>query len=120
MRRLAWRLLFLGPLLLLAVVFALSNAEPVRLDLWPTDMVFVAPLSLLMLGAMGMAFLAGALATWFSGIGARMRARRAERTVVALRAELDAAQSRLARAEQVPAVLPPAPTPAPARTLALH
>jgi uncharacterized integral membrane protein len=88
------------------VVFALSNAEPVRLDLWPTDMVFVAPLSLLMLGAMGLAFLLGALATWFAGLGARMRARRAERTITALRAELDAAR---ARPGQPPVILPPIP-----------
>ena len=114
MRRLGWRLLLIAPLLLLAVVFALSNAEPVRLDLWPTDLVFVAPLSLLMLGAMGLAFLAGALATWFAGIGARKRARRAERSVAALQAELDAARSRLTRAEQPPAILPPiAPSIAP-------
>ena len=74
MRRLAWRLLLL------------------------------APLSLLMLGAMGLAFLLGALATWFAGIGARLRARRAERTIAALRAELDAARTRAAPA---PALLPP-------------
>lgn len=111
MRRLGWRLLLIAPLLLLAVVFALANAEPVRLDLWPTGMVFVAPLSLLMLGAMGLAFLLGALATWVAGIGARMRARRAERSLIALRAELDAAQSRLTRAEQAATILPPVPAP---------
>ena len=110
MRSLFWRLILLSPLLLLVVLFALSNTESVRLGLWPTDLLVEAPLSLLMLAAMAFAFLVGALSTWVVGLGARLRARRAEQAAASLRAELEAAKARLAHAEQIPSstILPPA------------
>jgi lipopolysaccharide assembly protein A len=110
MRTLFWRLILLSPLLLLVILFALSNTGSVRLGLWPTDLLIEAPLSLLMLMAMGLAFLVGALSTWFVGLGARLRARRAEQAAIALRTELEALRARLARAEATPSatVLPPA------------
>ncbi|MCC6717186.1 MAG: LapA family protein [Acetobacteraceae bacterium] len=109
MRSLLWRLILLSPLLLLVVLFALSNPESVRLGLWPTNLLVQAPLSLLMLAAMGIAFLLGALTTWVVGLGTRLRARRAEAAAAALRTELQALQARLARAEQPPGatILPP-------------
>ena len=88
MRSLIFRLILLAPLLLLLVLFALSNTEIVRLGLWPTDLRVEAPLALLMLGAMGVAFLVGALTTWVAGLGARLRARRAEHDATRLRAEI--------------------------------
>jgi putative membrane protein len=103
MRSLLWRLILLSPLFLLLVLFALSNTAPARIGLWPTDLVVEAPLSLMILGAMGLAFLLGALSTWVVGIGARMRARRLGQEAARLRAELEAAQARLARASQAPA-----------------
>ena len=102
MRSLLWRLILLAPLFLLLVLFALSNTEPARIGLWPTDLAVEAPLSLMILAAMGLAFLLGALSTWVVGIGARMRARRLGQEAARLRAELEAAQARLARASQVP------------------
>ncbi len=110
MRTLLWRLILLSPLLLLVILFALSNTESVRLGLWPTDLLIEAPLSLLMLMAMAFAFLVGALSTWVVGIGARLRARRAEQAATALRTELETLRARLARAEAPPSatVLPPA------------
>lgn len=104
MRPLVWRLILLSPLLLLVVLFTLSNAQPVRLGLWPTDILVEAPLSLLMLAAMGFAFVLGALCTWVVGIGARLRARRAETALVALRAELAAVRP---AAAPMATVLPP-------------
>jgi lipopolysaccharide assembly protein A len=111
MRSLLWRLILLSPLLLLVILFVLSNTENVRVGLWPTDLLVEAPLSLLMLMAMGFAFLVGALTTWIVGLGARMRARRAEQANAALRAELDSLRARLARAEAPPSttILAPAP-----------
>jgi putative membrane protein len=103
MRSLLWRLILLSPLLLLVILFTLSNTEPARIALWPTDLMVEAPLSLLMLLAMGFAFLVGALSTWVVGIGARLRARRAEQAKLALRAEVDQLRARLARAEAPPA-----------------
>ena len=110
MRSLFWRLILLSPFFLLFVLFALSNTEPARIGLWPTDLMVEAPLSLMILGAMGLAFLLGAISTWVVGIGARMRARRFEQEAARLRAELEAAQTRLARASRAPSqtILPPA------------
>ena len=111
MRSLFLRLLLLSPLLLLLVLFALSNTETARLGLWPTDLRVEAPLSLLVLVAMGLAFLLGALATWAAGIGARLRARRAAHEAAGLRTELAAAQGRIAGLERSAAavtILPPA------------
>jgi lipopolysaccharide assembly protein A len=111
MRSYIWRLILLSPLLLLIVLFTLSNTESARIALWPTDLMVEAPLSLLMLLAMGVAFLAGALTTWIVGFRARLRARRAEQANAALRAEVDSLRTRLARAEAPPnttTILPPA------------
>ncbi len=102
MRSLFWRLILLSPLFLLLVLFALSNTGPARIGLWPTDLVVEAPLSLMILAAMGAAFLLGALSTWVVGLGARMRARRLAQEAARLRAELEAAQARLARASRAP------------------
>jgi uncharacterized integral membrane protein len=116
MRYLSWRLLLASPLILLAVLFALSNTAPARVGLWPTDLAVEAPLSLLVLVAMAIAFLLGALATWFVGVGARLRARRAEQSVAALRAEIQALTARLQH-DREPAgrgavtILPPATKP---------
>jgi uncharacterized integral membrane protein len=112
MRTLTWRLLLASPLILLAVLFALSNTESVRVGLWPTDLLVEAPLSLVVLIAMAIAFLLGALTTWVVGLGARMRARRAEQSAEKLRAEIEALTARLARdreaATAVATILPPA------------
>jgi len=110
MRSLFWRLIFLSPLLLLVILFALSNTESVRLGLWPTDLLIEAPLSLIMLMAMGFAFLVGALSTWVVGLGARLRARRAEQAAIALRTELETLRARLARAEAPPSATILSPT----------
>lgn len=109
MRSLFWRLILASPLLLLLVLFTLSNTESVHVGLWPTDLLIQAPLALVVLGAMGIAFLLGALCTWLAGLGARLRARRAEVEAGRLRAELSAAQAQLARSEQAPraTILPP-------------
>ena len=58
------RLLIALPLLLLMVLFALSNTAPVRLVLWPTDYSLQLPLSLAVLAAMAVAFLAGGVVVW--------------------------------------------------------
>lgn len=90
------RILIAAPLLLLLVLFALSNPGPVAFRLWPTDFVVTMPLSLAVLGAMAVAFLAGALVLWLSVLGARRRARRAEHTVRLLEAQVAELKARLA------------------------
>jgi putative membrane protein len=89
------RLLIALPLLLLLVLFALSNRQPVSLYVWPTDYAATLPLSLAMLGFMAIAFLAGGLLVWVSELVQRRRARRAEHTVRLLEAQVQELKARL-------------------------
>ena len=86
------------------VLFALSNTEVVRLGLWPTDYGIDVHLSIAILVAMAIAFLLGALVVWLSALSQRRRARRAERTVRLLEAQIATLQARTAS----PVSLPPA------------
>ncbi|MEJ0020641.1 MAG: LapA family protein [Acetobacteraceae bacterium] len=92
------RLLIAIPLLLVLVLFALSNTAPVRLGLWPTDYTLQLPLSLAVLLAMAVAFLAGGTLVWFNELGQRRRARRAEHTVRLLEAQVQELKARLPQA----------------------
>jgi lipopolysaccharide assembly protein A len=89
------RLLIGIPLLLLLVLFALSNRTAVTLGLWPTDFSLELPLSLAILAGMAAAFLVGGLLVWFSALGQRNRARRAEQAVRLLEAQVQELKARL-------------------------
>ena len=89
------RALIAAPLLLLLVLFALSNSQPVRLGLWPTDLSLEPPLSIAVLVAMGAAFLLGALMLWVDALAARRRARRAEYAQRLLEAQVQELKARL-------------------------
>ncbi len=78
------------PLLIVLLLFALSNQQDVQLALWPTDFTWQAPVAVAVLAAAGVAFIVGALFTWFGGIGQRRRARRAEDTVRLLEGQIAA------------------------------
>ena len=82
------------------VLFALSNTEVVRLGLWPTDYGVDVHLSLAILVAMAIAFLLGAIVVWMSELAQRRRARRAERKVRLLEAQIESMSAR-------PVTLPP-------------
>jgi uncharacterized integral membrane protein len=84
------------------VLFALSNTEMVRLTLWPTDYSIDVHLSLAVLTAMAVAFLIGALIVWTAELGQRQRARRAERTVRMLEAQIEELKSRTAQQMALP------------------
>jgi uncharacterized integral membrane protein len=88
------RLLIALPLLLLLVLFALSNREQVLLRFWP-DYTVALPLALAVLGGMAVAFLAGGLLVWISELAQRRRARRAEQTVQLLEAQVQELKARL-------------------------
>ena len=90
------RALIAAPFLLLLVLFALSNAQPVTIGLWPTDFSREVPLSLAVLIAMAIAFMLGALMLWVEAIAARRRARRAEYTQKLLEAQVQELKARLA------------------------
>jgi putative membrane protein len=85
------------------VLFALSNTEVVRLGLWPIDYGIEVHLSIAILVAMAIAFVLGALVVWMSELAQRRRAKRAERTVRLLEAQIEALQGRTAS----PISLPP-------------
>ncbi len=76
------------------VLFALSNTAIVRLGLWPTDYGIDVHISIAILVAMAIAFLLGALVVWMSELAQRRRARRAERKVRLLEAQIEALQAR--------------------------
>jgi putative membrane protein len=84
------------------VLFALSNTEVVRLGLWPTDYGVELHLSIAILAAMAIAVLLGALVVWMSELSQRRRARRAERTVRLLEAQIEALQGRPAPTMSLP------------------
>jgi putative membrane protein len=89
------RLLITAPILLLLVLFALSNTAPVRLGLWPTGLSLEAPLSLVILAGMALAFLVGGLLVWISELAQRRRARRAEHAIRLLEAQVRELKARL-------------------------
>jgi uncharacterized integral membrane protein len=83
------RVIIAAPFLLIFVLFALSNTQTVQLGIWPTDYSLQAPLSVIILVAMAIAFLIGATLTWAAALGARLRARRAEHTISTLEAQIE-------------------------------
>ena len=91
------RLLPAAIILLLLVIFALSNRQMASFAFWPTDFSLNAPLGLAVLVCAAVAFLAGALVAWFSTIPPRRRARRAEAQVKLLEAQVIELKARLAR-----------------------
>jgi uncharacterized integral membrane protein len=97
-----WRLLLLAPLLLVVVVFALSNPQIVHFGFWLTGLDLPVPASLAVLAALGLGVLFGAVVLWLSTLSLRHRLRRAEQA----RAQLEAELRRL-KASPPPPVLPP-------------
>lgn len=76
------------PLLLLLILFALSNMEPVRIDLFPIgELPFEPPLSLALLATLGFGFLLGGLRVRIAEYRHRRAARQAEQAVRLLEAK---------------------------------
>lgn len=73
MKLLGWILIGL-PALLVVVLFALSNREPVSLGIWPLEMQWQVPLYLVVLGVGAVAFLLGASLGWISALRQRIKA----------------------------------------------
>jgi uncharacterized integral membrane protein len=90
---------------LILVVFALSNREAVSLGFWPTDYSAQVPLSAAILVGMALAFFLGAAVIWVEHLGLRRRARRAEAAVSRLQAQL--AQAELRQTSPAFALPPP-------------
>ena len=82
------RLIIGGALLLLLVLFALSNTQPVRLGLWPVEVLVELPLAIAMLTGMATAFLVGGVMVWLGARRQRRQLRDAEHLVRLLQAQL--------------------------------
>jgi len=82
------RLLISLPLLVILVLFALSNTQPVRLGLWPTDYALEVPLSVAVLAGTGLGFLIGGLVVWVGELGQRRRTRDAEHRIKLLESQV--------------------------------
>ena len=114
-----WRRVLALPVLLLLVLFALTNTQPARLGLWPTDLSITVPVSLAVLGAMAATFFLGALAIWPRIVGARGRVRRAERAQRLLEAQVAEQKAALERLREA-AMARALPSPAGQRALSLN
>jgi uncharacterized integral membrane protein len=81
-------------IILVLVLFALSNRQAVSIGFWPTDYAAQVPLSVAMLVGMAVAFFLGASVVWVGKLGLGRRARRAEAAVLRLQAQLTEAEQR--------------------------
>ncbi|GIX08900.1 lipopolysaccharide assembly protein LapA domain-containing protein [Elioraea sp.] len=95
--RLTWIVTALAAVLV--VLFVVSNTAPVALGLWPFDARIVLPLAVAVLAVAAIAFLFGAAIAWFACLPYRTRARRLDRSVEVLQAEVGTLKDRLAQTE---------------------
>ena len=87
MRLLLWIVLL--ALIFVAMVFAVSNADPVTLRLWPFPTSWEAPLFAVVAAAVAAGLVIGVFYGWLMGGAARKRARRLARENKDLAAEID-------------------------------
>ena len=83
------------PLLILMIVFALSNMEPVALELFPTGLTMPLPLSLVVLAAMGIGFFMGGVFAWLPALRHRRAARHATEALRVMEAKHQELTARL-------------------------
>jgi uncharacterized integral membrane protein len=100
---------------LVGVLIAVSNSQPVELALWPLPHVLKMPIYLLVVGLLLFGLLAGLAIGWWSGRHHRRRFR--ERTSESARLEREVVRLREALAANRPA---PAGTPAPREQKAIE
>lgn len=104
--------LFVIPLFLVVIVFAISNNSLVEVSLWPvlTDAVLFPLYGVVLIGIFA-GFVLGAVVAWLQGGGSRQRARRLRREVAQEQLDAKALRERLVRLEaaEKEATIPPAP-----------
>ena len=108
MRYVSWILTV--PLMIVAVVFAITNRGGTTLNLWPLGITVEAPLFILVLGSALVGLLAGGAIAWLSAGAVRRRAREArhraealEREVARLRREHESNRNPLPGQSRIPA-----------------
>lgn len=105
-------------LLLLLVLFTISNTDPVSLQLWPFDLSWQLPLAGAVLGAAALFFLLGAMVAWGSALHYRRRARKMQRAAQLLEAELAELRGQHEAKAAVPGLEATLPPPASATAVA--
>ena len=109
MKRTLW-MLFVGlPVALVAVVFSIANRQGMTINLWPLERSQDLPVFAVILAAVVVGFLLGAIVMWLSSAPVRDRARRARFQRDDLERELAYLKRQQAKAEQSAAASPPAP-----------
>lgn len=98
--------ILIAPLLVLLILFGLSNRQEVSMQLWPFDLAWVAPLSVAIMIAACLAFLFGASIVWLATMKYRRRIRLLEDAHRRLAAEAAELRGRLAREVGPQAVAP--------------
>jgi len=94
---LAWAVA--APLLIGAGVFAVVNRSAVTVSLWPVAEPVTLPLFVVVVAALYVGFIIGAVIAWWAGRHGRARARQRLERIRALQQELDRLQ-RLAQATE--------------------
>ena len=80
---------------ILLVIFAVSNRQTVEVTFWPFPVTIDSALSLVVLGAVVLAFLVGQFVAWLGAQRWRHEARAKQRRIEALERELAATQAQL-------------------------
>ena len=93
---------------LLGVLIAVSNAQPVQLALWPLPQIVVAPLWLLVVALLLLGVLAGFILGWWASRHARRRARESKAEAARLDRELVRLREAAAATRPAPAFGGPA------------
>lgn len=100
MRLLLWIVLL--ALIFAAMAFAVSNAAPVTLSLWPFPSTWEAPLFAVVAAAVAVGLAVGVVYGWLMGGATRRRARMLNRENKALKSELDDLRAEQTRALRGP------------------
>lgn len=109
MKFLSW--LFFIVVAAAAAAFAVSNRQPVAIDLWPLPFAAALPLYVLVLGGFAAGFVIGAAIFWIKGLiwhGRAIDQRRAADSAETKAARLDARVNALEAAGSHRPALPPA------------
>ena len=85
---------------ILLVIFAVSNRQTVEVTFWPFPVTIDSALSLVVLGAVVLAFLVGQFVAWLGAQRWRQDARAKQRRIEALERELAATQAQLRPADE--------------------
>ncbi|MGE0717448.1 MAG: lipopolysaccharide assembly protein LapA domain-containing protein [Alphaproteobacteria bacterium] len=97
MRFLFW--LVAIPLIAAVVAFAVVNRGPVSLEIWPLPFIVTVPAFLVILAALSLGLVLGALAAWVSAGMQRRELRRRGRRIEALESEVQALRRRVAEGD---------------------